>query len=63
VSADEEFEDDEVWDEDVMIDVRRFALEQALLAHLHKRDAPVDANALFALADRFVAYVFGAETP
>ena len=36
----EEFDDDEVWDEDVVIDVRRFALEQALMAHMHKRDTP-----------------------
>ncbi len=55
----EEFDDDDVWDEDVVIDVRRFALEQALLAHMHKRDAPVDAAAVIGLADRFVNYVLG----
>ncbi|HCK83303.1 MAG TPA: hypothetical protein DHW63_01910 [Hyphomonadaceae bacterium] len=59
----EEFDDDEVWDEDVVIDVRRFALEQALMAHLHKRDAPVDAAAVFALADRFANYVLGEPSP
>lgn len=57
----DDFEDEEVWDEDIVIDVRRFALEQAVLAHLHKRDAPADAGAIFALADRFVAYVLGEE--
>jgi hypothetical protein len=59
----EEFDDDEVWDEDIVIDVRRFALEQALLAHMHKREAPVDANAVFALAERFVNYVLGEASP
>ena len=59
----EEFDDDEVWDEDVVIDVRRFALEQALMAHMHKRDAPVDAAAVFALADRFANYVLGEPSP
>ncbi len=53
----------EEWDEDIVIDVRRFALEQALMAHMHKRDAPVDANAVFALADRFVSYVLGEVEP
>lgn len=57
-------EDDvEEWDEDLVIDLRRFALEQALLAHMHKRDAAVDANAVFALADRFVNYVLGEQEP
>lgn len=55
----DDFEDEEVWDEDVIVDVRRFALEQAVLAHLHKRDAPADPAAIFVLADRFVAYVLG----
>ena len=59
----EEFDDDEVWDEDVVIDVRRFALEQALMAHMHKRDTPVDAAAVFALADRFANYVLGEPSP
>ncbi len=59
----DEFDDDEVWDEDVVIDVRRFALEQALMAHMHKRDAPVDAAAVFALADRFANYVLGEPSP
>lgn len=53
----------EEWDEDIVIDVRRFALEQALMAHMHKRDALVDANAVFALADRFVSYVLGEVEP
>lgn len=53
----------ELWDEDIVIDVRRFALEQALMAHLHKRDGAVDPNAVFALADRFVNFVLGEEKP
>ncbi len=56
-------EDVELWDEDVVIDVRRFALEQALMAHMHKRDSAVDAAAVFALADRFLNYVLGEEKP
>lgn len=57
-----EAENDE-WDEDMVMDLRRFALEHALLAHMHKRDAPVDAAALFVLADRFVNYVLGEQAP
>ena len=53
----------EEWDEDLVIDLRRFALEQALLAHMHKRDAAVDANAVFSLADRFVNYILGEQQP
>ncbi len=56
-------EEEELWEEDVVIDVRRFALEQALMAHMHKRDSAVDANAVFALADRFLNYVLGEEKP
>lgn len=56
-------EDAELWDEDIVIDVRRFALEQALMAHMHKRDSAVDAGAVFALADRFLNYVLGEEKP
>lgn len=60
--SDDEIELEE-WDEDIVIDVRRFALEQALMAHMHKRDAPVDAKAVFALAERFVSYVLGELEP
>jgi hypothetical protein len=57
-------EDDvELWDEDIVIDVRRFALEQALMAHMHKRDGAVDPGAVFALADRFVNFVLGEDKP
>jgi hypothetical protein len=59
----DDMDDDDVWDEDIVIDVRRFALEQALLAHIYKRETAVDANAVFALADRFVSYVLGEERP
>jgi hypothetical protein len=53
----------EDWDEDMVMDLRRFALEQALIAHIHKRDTPIDPGALFVLADRFVNYVLGDQTP
>ncbi len=56
-------DDVELWDEDVVIDVRRFALEQALMAHMHKRDSAVDPNAVFTLADRFVNFVLGEDKP
>lgn len=62
MSDNEEFEVEE-WDEDIVIDVRRFALEQALMAHMHKRDAAVDVKAVMALADRFVNYVLGELEP
>ena len=51
------------WDEEMIVELRRFALEQALLAHMHKRDAQVDPAALFVLADRFVHYVLGDQNP
>lgn len=62
---DAEFEnaDDEPWDAETMLDIRRFAFEQALLAHLHKRDGGADMAAVFALSDRIVAYVVGELNP
>lgn len=51
------------WDEDVVFELRRFALEQALVAHMHRRDAPVDVAEVFKLADRMVNYVLGDLTP
>jgi hypothetical protein len=59
----DDFDDDDVWDEDVVIDVRRFALEQALMAHMHKRDSAVDPAAVFTLAERFVNFVLGEQNP
>lgn len=58
----EDFASDE-WDEDTMIEVRRFGLEHALLAHLHKRDAPADLATVFKDADRIVNYVLGDMNP
>ena len=40
----------EEWDEDIVIDLRKFAVEQATIIHLHKRDGAADANAVFTLA-------------
>ena len=52
---------DDSWDEETMIELRRFGLEQAMLAHLAK-GAP-DLGAVFRDADRIVNYVLGDLTP
>ena len=54
---------DESWDEETMIELRRFGMEQALMAHLHKRDQPADLGAVFRDADRIVNYVLGDLNP
>ena len=54
---------EEDWDQDTMLELRRFALEQAIIAHLHKRDAPADLARVFQDADRIVNYVVGDLTP
>jgi hypothetical protein len=51
------------WDEDTMIEVRRFGLEHALMAHLHRRDSAADLGAVFKDADRIVNYVLGDMNP
>jgi len=61
-TAEAEFDND-VWDQETMMDLRRFALEQAIIAHVHKRDAPVDLGKLFQEADRMVNYVVGDLNP
>lgn len=48
---------DDSWDEETMIELRRFGLEQAMMAHLAK-GAP-DLAAVFRDADRIVNYVLG----
>lgn len=53
--SDETTEDS--WDEETMIELRRFGLEQAMMAHLAK-GAP-DLAAVFRDADRIVNYVLG----
>lgn len=58
----DDFANDE-WDEDTMIEVRRFGLEHALMAHLHKREAPADLGTVFKDADRIVNYVLGDLNP
>lgn len=52
---------DESWDEETMIELRRFGLEQSMMAHLAK-GAP-DLGAVFRDADRIVNYVLGDLTP
>ena len=54
---------DEEWDQETMVELRRFALEQALLAHLHKRDGAADLARVFQDADRIVNYVVGDLSP
>jgi hypothetical protein len=61
-AAEAEFESD-VWDQETMVELRRFALEQAIIAHLHKRDAPADLGRIFQDADRMVNYVVGDLNP
>jgi hypothetical protein len=51
------------WDEDTLIEVRKFAFEHALMAHLHKRDSGADLAAVFKDADRVVNYVLGDLNP
>ncbi len=51
------------WDEDTMIEVRRFGLEQALSLHQAKGAASVDLSVVFKDADRIVNYVLGDLTP
>ncbi|MGE0294869.1 MAG: hypothetical protein AB7G05_13665 [Hyphomonadaceae bacterium] len=60
--SDEPSADDE-WDEETVIDLRRTALEQAMVAHLHKREAAPDIGEVFKLADRFVNYMLGDQNP
>lgn len=61
--AEDDFDGDEEWDEDVVIEVRRFAVEQALTAHLHKRDSAADLTSVFNDADRIVKYILGEIDP
>lgn len=59
-----EFEpENDEWDEEVMLDLRRFAFEQALTAHVHKRDTKVDLGEVFKDADRIVNYTIGHLNP
>lgn len=59
----DDFTPSDEWDEDTMIEVRRFGLEQAMAAHLHKRESPADLSAVFKDADRIVNYVLGDLNP
>ncbi len=63
MASDIETDASDEWDEEVMLDLRRFAMEQALTAHMHKRDAQVDLAAVFRDADRIVNYCAGHMNP
>ncbi len=58
-----EFELNDEWDEETMIEVRRFGLEQALGLHQAKGAGSVDLTNVFKDADRIVNYVLGDLTP
>ncbi len=58
-----EFEPSDEWDEEVMVEIRKFGLEHAMMAHLHKHDGAADLGAVFKDADRIVNYVLGDLTP
>ncbi|MFO1016129.1 MAG: hypothetical protein U1E03_00900 [Hyphomonadaceae bacterium] len=57
----EELSDD--WDQETMIELRRFALEQAVIAHTNKTGAAIDLGQVFKDADRIVNYVVGELEP
>lgn len=59
----EDYITDDEWDEDVMVEVRKFGLEHALAVHQGKNAASVDLTAVFKDADRMVAYVLGELNP
>ncbi|MBK6705146.1 MAG: hypothetical protein NT015_02545 [Alphaproteobacteria bacterium] len=63
MASDNDFITDDEWDEEVMVEVRKFGLEHAMLAHLHKREGAADLNAVFKDADRIVNYVLGEMNP
>jgi hypothetical protein len=49
------------WDEEMLLELRRFGLEQAL--GFHQLKGGVDLAAVFKDADRIVNYVLGDMTP
>jgi hypothetical protein len=61
--ASDDFTPSDEWDEEVMVEIRKFGLEHALMAHLHKRDSAADLAAVFKDADRIVNYVLGDLNP
>ncbi|GEM_PF-2502703 len=63
MASEDDFITDDEWDEEVMVEVRKFGLEHAMMAHLHKRDGAADLNAVFKDADRIVNYVLGELNP
>lgn len=61
--ASDDFTSSDEWDEEMMVEVRKFGLEHALMAHLHKREGTADLGAVFKDADRIVNYVLGDMNP
>ena len=61
MASDVELSDE--WDEETMIEIRRFGLEQALALHQGKSPASVELGAVFKDADRIVNYVLGDLSP
>ncbi len=61
--ASDDFAADDEWEEEVMVEVRKFGLEHALMAHLHKREGAADLTTVFKDADRIVNYVLGDMNP
>jgi hypothetical protein len=61
--ASDDFTPSDEWDEDVMVEVRKFGLEHALAVHQGKNAAGVDLGAVFKDADRIVGYVLGELNP
>ena len=62
MASDEGFVSDE-WDEEMMVEVRKFGLEHALAVHQGRGAANVDLGAVFKDADRIVGYVLGELNP
>ena len=61
--ASDDFGADDEWEEEVMVEVRKFSLEHALAVHQGKGAASVDLGAVFKDADRIVSYVLGDLNP
>lgn len=61
--ASDDFGADDEWEEEVMVEVRKFGLEHALAVHQGKGAANVDLGAVFKDADRIVSYVLGDLNP
>lgn len=61
--ASDDFATSDEWDEELMVEIRKFGLENALSVHQGKGAASVDLAAVFKDADRIVNYVLGELNP